>query len=73
MKNNYIAVQIKEGNKFYAYVIEVTEVDNLLSKLNIENIITANIYNTKKKAESVVNHWNACFKANGDYLFDKVF
>lgn len=73
MKNFYIAVQIEENEKLYAYVIKVSESDNLLSKLNIKNIITANIYNTRKEAESVANHRNACYKANGKYLFNEVF
>jgi len=73
MKNNYIAVQIKENEKFYAYVIKVSESDNLLSKLEIKNIITANICDTKKRARLIVEDWNARFKANGRYLFDEVF
>ena len=73
MKNNYIAVQIKENEKFYAYAVKVTESDNLLSKLTIHNIVTANICDSKKKAELIINHWNACFKINGNYLFDEKF
>ncbi len=72
MKNNYIAVQIKENEKFYAYVIKVSGSNNLLSELNIKNIITANICESKKEAESIASHWNACFKVNDTYLFDKV-
>jgi len=73
MKNNYIAVQIKENEKFYAYAIKVSESDNLLSKLEIKNIITANICDTKKRARLIVGDWNTRFKANGRYLFDEVF
>lgn len=72
MKYNYIAVQIKENEKFYAYVVKVSESDNLLSKLAIKNVVTANIYDTNKKAELVVGHLNECYKANGNYLFDRV-
>lgn len=72
MKNNYIAVQIKENEKFYAYAVKVTESDNLLSKLNIENIQYANICDSKKRAETIVNYWNECSKTNGNYLFDEV-
>lgn len=73
MKNNYIAVQIKENEKYYAYVVKVTESDNLLSKLTIKNIITANICDSKKRAEEIINHWNTCYKANGNYLFAEMF
>ena len=70
MKSFYIAIQIKDNNKFYAYVIKVNTTDNLLSKLEINNIITANICDTKKKAEELVNLWNENFKNNGTYLFE---
>ena len=70
MKNFYIAVQIKENDKFYAYVIKVSKSDNLLSKLEIPNIITANICQSKKEAESWVLSWNDGFKANYKYVFD---
>lgn len=73
MKNHYIAVQIKENDKLYAYVVKVLESDNLIAKLDIGNIITANICRSKKEAESIARHWNACHKANGKYLFDEVF
>lgn len=73
MKNYYIAVQIKENDKLYAYVVKVLESDNLISKLDIRDVITANICRSKKEAESIVNHWNACHKVNGKYLFDEVF
>ena len=69
MKNTYIAVQIKENNKYYAYVIKVNAMDNLLSKLEINNIITANICTTKKNAEEIINLWNESFKSNGTYFF----
>ncbi len=70
MKNFYIAVQIKEGNKFCAYTIKVSKNDNLLSKLTIRNIVTANICESKKEAESWVRSWNDGFKENGNYLFN---
>ena len=70
MKNFYIAVQIKENDKFYAYVIKVSKSDNLLSKLEIPNIITANICQSKKEAESWTQSWNDGFKANDKYMFD---
>ena len=74
MKNFYIAVQIKENDKFYAYVIKVSKSDNLLSKLEIPNIITANICQSKKEAENMcliswVRSWNDGFKANDAHYY----
>ena len=43
--------------------------DNLLSKLEINNIVVANLCDTKKKAEELVNLWNESFKNNKTYLF----
>lgn len=68
-KNIYIAVQIKENEKYHAYVIKTTDNNNLLSILNIKGIITANIWN-KTEAYKAVNSWNDGFKKNGNYLFD---
>ena len=73
MKNFYVAVQIKEDDKFYAYIVKVSNNDNILSKLNIKNIITANICQTKKEAESLVKYWNDTHKANNRYMFDLAF
>ena len=73
MKNFYIAVQIEENDKFYAYVVKVSKNDNLLSKLEIKNIITANICQSKKEAESWVQCWNDIHKAEKRYMFDEVF
>ena len=73
MKNNYIAVQIKENEKYYAYAVKVTESDNLLSKLEIKDIIHANLCDNKKRAKEIVNFWNDCAKTNGNYMFDEMF
>lgn len=69
MKNFYMAVQINENEKFYAYIIKANESDNLLSKLEVENIMAANICDTKKRAKELVTLWNESFKNNGTYLF----
>lgn len=73
MKNFYIAVQIKEDDKYYAYIVKASNNDNILSKLEIKNIITANICQSKKEAESWVKCWNDSYKANNRYMFDLVF
>ena len=69
MKRFYIAVTVEENEKYYSYVLPVNSTDNLLSKLTIKNIITANIFETKKRAKEIAQYWNACYKINGTYLF----
>ena len=73
MKYFYIVVQVEENGKYYAYAIKVSESDNLLSKLKIKNIVTANIFRTKKRAEEIVEAWNQMYKENGNYMFDETF
>lgn len=73
MKNQWIVVEIKEGTKFYAHIIRVTENDNLLSKLDIDGIVTANMYTTKKKAESITRKLRAIYKSKDCYMFDETF
>lgn len=70
MKYFYIAVQIKENEKFYAFVQKVHTGYNLTTLSNIPNIASANILPTKKRAYEVADYWNACFKRNGTYLFN---
>ena len=69
MKNFYIAVSIKENNKYFAFVIKVSEHENLKNKLDDPRITHANIYPTKNKAEEVANFWNECYKNNNTYMF----
>lgn len=66
----YIVVNIQENGKNYAYMIRCNSSDNLLSKLAIKNILTANICDTKKAARALTTFWNDCYKNNGTYLFD---
>jgi hypothetical protein len=73
MKIFYIAVQICENEKYYAYIVKATESDNLLSKLSIQNVITANICPTKKRAAEIVEFWRECYKRNGNYMFSETF
>jgi len=68
-KNIYIAVQIKENEKNYAYVVKTTDNTSLLSVLDIKGIVTANIWN-KTEAYRVANMWNEIYKQNGTYMFD---
>lgn len=54
MKYYWIAAQIKENGKNYAYALRVSTSDNLVSKLSRESIVAA---------------WNEGYKANGSYMF----
>jgi hypothetical protein len=69
MKKHYFVINQSEKGKNIAVVIRATESENLLSVLNIKNIITANICETKKAAEELAAFWNECYKENGTYLF----
>lgn len=69
-KYTYIVVQIEEHKKFYAYCIKISYSDNLLLKLKIENIVSATICQSKKKAEELAEFWNDCHKQNGNYMFN---
>ena len=69
MKNTYIAVTIKENDRFYSYGVKVNASDNVLSKLKIKNIVYANICESKKQCENMVKFWNDGYKKNNQYLY----
>lgn len=74
MKKVYIAVQICENGKYYAYCFAANETTNILSKLAaIPHAVTANIFTTKKAAAAVISAWNAEHKMNNRYIFDETF
>lgn len=70
MKKFYFAVTIEENKKYYSFVMTIRENENTAERLKHPNIIIAQLCSTKKAAASVVNHWNACHKANNEFLFD---
>lgn len=70
MKYYYILVTIMENDKYYSYVLKVPESQNLLSALKIKNILTANIYPTKRQAQADAAFNNNIYRKNGAYLFD---
>jgi hypothetical protein len=70
IKYFYVAVTVCESGKYYSYAVKVTQSDNVLSKLAIKNIVTANICPTKKYAVDLVRKWNECYRTNGTYMFD---
>lgn len=69
MKNTYIAIEILEEGKYIAEVLKIRPCDNLLSKLQIDGLVHANICDTKKAALKVANFWNECNQKNGNYKF----
>jgi hypothetical protein len=73
MKNFYFAVTIQANKKYYSYVIKLHQGVNIISRLKIPGIVSANIFPTKKEAAAVVERWNATYKANNNYLFDETF
>ena len=71
MKNNsYIAVTVSENGKYYSYMIKHHNSNNLLNISKIKGILSANICDTKKEAERIVEQWNESYKQNGTYMFD---
>lgn len=70
MKNIYLACIHTENRKNYAYMVRVPVGENILSHLQRHKIEVAHTCSTQKEARYLVNHWNACYKTNGTYLFD---
>lgn len=73
MKYFYIAVTILENEKYYSYVLKLHQSENIISRLKIPGIISADIFPTKKEASATVERWNAAYKANNNYFFDETF
>ena len=71
MKNNlYIAITVSENRKYYSYMIKHNNSNNFLNVAKIKGILSANICDTKKEAERIVEQWNESYKQNGTYMFD---
>lgn len=74
MKKIYIAIQVEENGKYYAFVYAIKTGENL--KPHIERHKNANIFHlceSKKQAREIATRWNATYKANNSYLFDEPF
>lgn len=68
----WLACDVKEGDRHYAFALRVSENDNLKCRLEgIQNLYAANIMPGKKRAAEVVTTWNDAYKANGKYLFSE--
>ena len=68
--NSYIAVTVSENGKYYSYMIKYHNSNNLLNIAKIKGILYANICDTKKEAERIVEQWNESYKQNGTYMFE---
>lgn len=73
-KRFYIAATVQdtfEGKTgYYAFIIPVSEADNLQAVLSRhKGLLHTNIMPTKKRATEIVQFWNECYKNNGTYMF----
>ena len=66
----WLVLQIQENNKWYAWVRAVYSNENIASIISDINPEFANIYTTKKEAMLHCEHANACYHANGFYMFE---
>ena len=75
----YLAIQIEEDGKFFAYVKKWHNCDNMMILLDFNNrnngeinrkILTVNIADTKKAADEIVKNWNDNWSKQGKYFYD---
>ena len=73
MKKIYIAISITENGKKYAFAETIRTGENLLTHTKRrKNADVFHLCESRKEAEETVLHWNACYKANGTYLFEEL-
>ena len=73
IKKYWIAVQTEQSGKYDAFIIPVTECDNILFVLKeraIRGIVCANIFDTQKAATQTISAWRDGFRAAGVYKWD---
>lgn len=70
-KGHYVAIQICKDGRYHAYVDRVTECTNLLSALNVPNIVSANMCDSCKRANEIVADWNETHRAQDRHLYFK--
>lgn len=66
----WIAIQQEQGGKRAAFVVEIGEGDNIVSKLAAYPNAFGNAFTTRKKAEEVARCWNDGFRQQGKHLWD---
>ena len=75
-KNTYYAIQerSKTTGKYYAYMMKVSNLTNLLYAFKPCSgceLSSVNACDSRKQARELVDFWNQCAKDNGRYLFDE--
>lgn len=74
MKYFYYVFQIEENEKYYAWAVKISEVENLLSRIQrTKNLICVHQCKTFSDAKNISASWNSCHKLYGTYLFDETF
>lgn len=73
-KNVYLALVVEENGKFYAYARKVPGNNDLFSELQrVNGLHSANVCRSLKAAKELVQFWNACYNANGSFMFAECF
>lgn len=70
MKKIYIAIQVEEKGKYYAFAESIRTGENLKPFIERYNANIFHLCESRKQAEELVIRWNATYKANNNYLFD---
>ena len=70
-EKSWIAVQIENAGLWDAVIIPVSDCDNLISKLKIDGIRAAQVYNTKRAAVETVLQWRDMFRKEGIYRWEQ--
>lgn len=70
MKNFYFACSKTENGRRYAWMMKIPANNNIISRIAPDAPDILHPCPTKKDAVRIVNHWNACYIANGKHLFE---
>lgn len=74
MKKIYIAIQVEENQKYYAFADAIRTGENLKPFIKrYPNAVTLHLCESRKQAEEIAIQWNETAKNNKQYLFDEVF
>ena len=68
MKNFYFAATIERDGRYLAMTIRVGTANNVVPIF--EGLKFANVCESKKQAEQIVQLWNASYRTNGTYLYN---
>ena len=68
MKKIYIVIEETIKGNHFAYSRSVETGTNLKNILG-DMVDVAHLCETKKEADELAEHWNACYKANRTYMF----